>query len=116
MWLELAGASGVPPSVLKDAWPEADFRQYAAYRARWPSVEARLDFWFGQTLAAVVNPWRKAGAKPVNPTDLIPDWWGERAERAGPKTVQDWKNLLLGMVKARGGRVVYQKGKAADGQ
>lgn len=104
----------MPPSALRAAWPEADFRRYAAYRARWPGPEARLDFWFGQLLAVLANMFRKPGAKPVSPADLIPDWWADRAEAAGPKTVEDWKALLTAMVKARGGTIVHQ-GKA-DGK
>lgn len=105
--MELADRSGEPPSALKAAWPEADFRAFAAYRARWPSAEARLDFWFAQVLAVLANVFRGKGKPAVNPTDLIPDWWGDRPAKGNqPQTVEDWKELLTRMVLAKGGKVI----------
>lgn len=112
MWLEIAATRGEPVSTVKATYPEADFRAYAAYRSRWPSTEARLDFWFSQLLAVLANMFRKSGSRAVNPTDLIPDWWGDRPARGDqPKTVEDWKTLLIAMTKARGGKIIHT-GKA----
>lgn len=100
---------------MRAAWPEAEFREFAAYRARWPGVEARLDFWFSQVLALLANVFRGKGKAAVNAADLVPDWWGERADRKPqPKTAEDWRLALTAITRAMGGKIITP-GKA-DGR
>lgn len=89
--------SGRTPDELKQDWSEYDFRCYAVYRAHEPSLEERLDFWGAQLVAVGLNPWRKKGARPVNPAHLIPDRWKPKPRE---RSAADWKNLLRGMAAA----------------
>lgn len=100
--MELAGRRGVSPSEVVKGWDEYELREYAVWRAREPSLEDRVDFWSAHILAALINPYRKKGARAVNGADLIPDRW---KARKGPKSVGDWKELLKGMALAFRGKV-----------
>lgn len=95
---------------MKERWSEREFRDWAGWRAKWPSAEARLDLWFAHLLATLGNMFRKSGSRAVNPLDIVPDWWGDRKadDAHQPKTVEDWKAFLTAFTKARKGKIIRQ--------
>ena len=99
----MATRRGEPPSKIAAAWSERELRELAAYLAHDPPLEARLDFWAAQLLAAAINPWRKKGSAATSPADLIPDWWGG-GEARGPKSAAEWRELLGGLTARLGGK------------
>lgn len=61
---------------------EAEFRVYAAYYAREPSVGDRIDWWNARILAALLNPYRPNGRAPVRAESLCPRRWPAPIEQS----------------------------------
>lgn len=98
----MAFNSGEPPSVLGERWTERELRELGILFAHESPLEERFDFWMAQLLAANINPWRGKGVPVVNPSDLQPDWWGDKEQ---PKSNAEWRDMLKGMTLSLGGKV-----------
>lgn len=68
----------MPVGRLKHELPEAEFREYAAYYARVPTVVEVLDLWGSRLLSAAISLWSTERATAA---EFDPDRWGDSARQ-----------------------------------
>jgi len=86
---------------VKGSTTEREFRAWAEYYARQPSVVDVLDWWFAQLLAVTINANRVRGRR-VSAKELIPDRWADRKE-ASPEAFAAGLKAWFAALSARQG-------------